>query len=68
MPLPEPRSGPVQAPREAGVGLAIPERKSDCSGVRPSWFSFAVNVCDEAEDAPDPAPLTSRHLRLSPPP
>ncbi len=68
MPLPEPRSGAVQAPRGAGVGLTIPERKSDCSGVRPSWFPFAVNVCDWAEDQPDPAPLSARHLHVPPPP
>ena len=66
MPLPEPSPAVVQAPRSAGIGLEIPERKADCSGVRPSWFPFQVNVCD-CDDAPDPEPLTGRQLRVPPP-
>jgi hypothetical protein len=66
MPYPEPRPVVVQAPRWAGVGLDIPERKADCSGVRPSWFPFAVNVC-ECCDTPDPEPLSGRQLTVPPP-
>lgn len=68
MPLPEPRPTRVQAPASAGIGLRIPPRRSDCSGVRPSWYPFQMNVCDV--DAPDPEPLTGRELRVPymPPP
>lgn len=54
----------VSAPRDAGVGLVFPERDSDCSGVRPAWFSFQVQVdaCDG--DAADPVPLTPREMRI----
>lgn len=65
MPLPEPDPVVVQSPRRAGVGLEIPERKADCSGVRPSWYPFVVNVCDV--DAPDPEPYSGRQLTLPPP-
>lgn len=67
MPLPAPRPFVVQAPRSAGIGLHIPERKADCSGVRPSWYPFQINVCDCC-DAPDPEPLTDREMRLPPAP
>jgi len=62
MTFPEYPPTPVQAPASAGIGLHIPERKSDCSGVRPSWYPFQVNVCDQ--DAPDPEPLTPREKRV----
>ena len=55
----------VQSSR--GVGLRLPLREADCSGVRPSWSPFAVNVCDEAEDWPDPVPFVGRQLRVLPP-
>jgi hypothetical protein len=67
-PLPAYPPTPVQAPKDAGIGLDIPEREADCSGVRPSWWSFAYNVCDEACDAPDPEPFTERMMRVPPPP
>lgn len=63
MPLPDFPPTVHQLPRSAGVGLRIPERKADCSGVRPSWFPFQVNVCDCCDD-PDPEPLAGRQLRL----
>jgi hypothetical protein len=63
MPLPKPSPVVVQSPRRAGVGLEIPPRQADCSGVRPSWFPFQVNVCD-CDDAPDPEPYSGRQLRL----
>jgi hypothetical protein len=44
--LPEYKAAPVQAPLNRGVGLHIKPRRSDCSGVRPSWYPFAFNVCD----------------------
>jgi hypothetical protein len=65
-PLPEYPPTRVQAPADAGVGLEIPEREADCSGVRPSWYPFQINVCDV--DAPDPAPLSGRQLHIPPPP
>jgi hypothetical protein len=66
MPLPEYPPAVVQMPRSVGVGLVIPPRRSDCSGVRPSWYPFQMNVCDV--DAPDPLPLTGRQLTIPPPP
>jgi hypothetical protein len=66
MPLPEYPPAVTYAPRWAGAGLHIPERKSDCTGVRPSWYPFVFNVCDQ--DAPDPVPWTARHFRIPPPP
>jgi hypothetical protein len=62
MPLPEYPPTPGVVPKSAGVGLRIPERKADCSGVRPSWYPFQVNVCDV--DAPDPDPLTYRQMHV----
>lgn len=64
---------PVAAPVEstpvvmsaAGVGLRIPERESDCSGVRPSWYPFQVNVCDAELDPADPD-LTGRQRSTDP--
>lgn len=55
------------APVDAGVGLEIPEREGDCSGVRPSWYPFVYNVCDWEFDPVDP-PLTSRHTTIGSPP
>lgn len=66
MPLPEYPRSRVQAPKGAGIGLRIPEREADCTGQRPSWYPFQVNVCD-CDDVPDPQPFTSRMLRLPPP-
>lgn len=66
MSLPEQRPAVVQLPRSAGVGLEIPERQADCSGVRPSWYPFQMNVCDCC-DAPDPEPYAGRQLTLPPP-
>lgn len=51
---------PVQSSQ--GIGLKIPERKSDCTGQRPSWHPFVFNVCDD--DEPDPVPFTARHLSV----
>jgi hypothetical protein len=55
------------APCDAGVGLRIPERQSDCSGIRPSWYPFVYNVCDWEFDPVDP-PLTWRQTTTDPPP
>lgn len=49
------------------VGLYIPPRESDCSGVRPSWYPFQINVCDEDCDEPDPLDFTARHLAIPEP-
>lgn len=68
MPLPEPTPTVVQAAAWAGIGLPIPPRRSDCTGARPSWYPFQKNVCDEAEDAPDPLPFAGRQLTIPPPP
>lgn len=54
-PLPVVQSG-------RGVGLRIPPRLADCSGRRPSWYPFQVNVCEV--DAPDPLALTRRHQSI----
>jgi hypothetical protein len=67
MPLPDYPPVRVQAPRRAGIGLRIAPPESDCSGVRPSWYAFAYNVCD-CDDAPDPEPFSERALRIPPPP
>jgi hypothetical protein len=54
----------VQAPRDEGIGLDIPERKSDCTGSNPSWRTFVINdpTCDH--DGPDPAEFTERQLTI----
>ena len=69
--LPDPRPVPVQAPSRAGIGLCIPPRLADCSGERPSWYPFQVNVCDvDAEDygyRSPPYDWTARHGSLPPP-
>lgn len=67
MPLPEQPPVAVQAPKDAGIGLEIPPREADCSGVRPSWYPFQVNVCD-CDDAPDPELYSGRQLTLPPAP
>lgn len=56
----QPGDVPSVAPAGLGVGLSLPGRASDCTGRHPSWYPFAVNVCDL--DDPDPAPLTAREL------
>lgn len=66
MPLQQPRPTVVQTPRWAGIGLRFPPRQSDCSGERPSWYPFQVNVCDV--DGPDSPPWTDRMFQLPPPP
>jgi hypothetical protein len=57
--------GRVSALISEGVGMALPQRRSDCSGKRPGWYPFQVNVCDE--DTPDPIPLTPRQKSIGPP-
>lgn len=66
MSLPVPKPVVVQMPRRAGIGLAIAPREADCSGVRPSWFAFQVNVCD-CDDDLDPEPYAGRQLTVPPP-
>jgi len=66
MPLPDIPPTLTHAPAWAGVGLEIPPREADCSGRRPSWFPFQVNVCD-CDDDPDPTPLSERAMRIPPP-
>lgn len=53
----------VQAHKSEGIGLKIPERDADCSGWRPSWYPFQVNVCDVDDPDIDPLP-TERHRTL----
>jgi hypothetical protein len=50
-------------PEGRGIGLQVPGRRSDCSGARPSWYPFEVNVCDV--DAPDPPAMTARERSIS---
>jgi hypothetical protein len=40
----------VQARSDEGVGLVIPPRQADCTGLRPSWWPFTFNVCDDDDD------------------
>jgi hypothetical protein len=51
-----------QASRTEGVGMEFPEREADCTGQRPAWYPFQINVCDD--DAPDPVPLTAREMSI----
>jgi len=57
----------VQAPRTEGVGLAVPPRKADCTGRRPSTYPWQIQVdaCDH--DGPDPVPLTARERSIGDP-
>lgn len=57
----------VSALASGGIGLSIPERRSDCTGRHPSWHPFQVEVGACENDAPDPVPLTARHLSIGPP-
>lgn len=54
---------PVQSAE--GVGLYIPPRQSDCTGLHPSWRPIVLNVCDQ--DDPDPLPLSGRQLEVPAP-
>lgn len=47
-----------------GVGLVIPERRSDCTGQRPSWYPFQIQVDLCEGDSPDPPELSDRHFRI----
>lgn len=49
----------------ATVGLAFPERRADCTGQHPSWYPFAVNVCDGEQDPAD-LDLKGRQLTTDP--
>jgi len=57
----------VSASASEGIGLSIPERRSDCTGQHPSWYPFQNQVDACEGDAPDPVPLTARHLSIGPP-
>lgn len=57
----------IQAPADEGAGIAFPRRLSDCTGKRPSWYPFQINVCDQDEPDIDPLP-TDRHRELPPAP
>lgn len=52
-----------QEPADRGVGLEIPDRESDCTGKRPSWYPFQINVCDDDAEDFDPLP-TERHRTI----
>ena len=54
----------VSAPRNEGIGLTIPERKADCTGRRPEWFPFQIQVDACEGDAPDPVPITAREQSI----
>lgn len=60
-----PESDPVPADR--GIGLEIPPRKADCTGVRPSWYPFVRNVCDWELD-PEDRDLWWREMTTDPAP
>lgn len=55
----------ASVPASAGIGLVIPERRSDCSGIRPAWYPFQMNVCDGELDPADPD-LTGRQRSTDP--
>jgi hypothetical protein len=67
------RPGAIAVPTEpvdpvqtaAGIGLEFPVRESDCSGHRPAWYPFSVNVCDGEFDPADPD-LTGRQMSTDP--
>lgn len=64
-PLALPAYQPTVTQTAAGVRLRVPERRSDCSGVRPSWYPFQINVCDAELDPADPD-LTPRQMTTDP--
>lgn len=65
-PLALPVYPPAEVQSNRGIGLAIPVREADCSGVRPAWYPFQVNVCDWEFDPVDPD-LTWREMTTDPP-
>lgn len=58
-----------QAPASQGVGIQLPERRSDFTGKRPSWYPFQISQEGEDTDSPDFDPLpTDRHRTIPPAP
>lgn len=60
-PLALPVYPPSAVQSNRGIGLVIPPREADCSGVRPPWYPFQRNVCDWEFDPEDPD-LTPRMM------
>lgn len=58
----------VSAPADEGVGLIFPERESDYTGTRPSWYPFQIECVGAEDDDADPEALTSRERELPDPP
>ena len=49
---------------KGSVDIKFPERKSDATGQRPSWFPFGINSVADDNDAADPIPLTKRERSI----
>ena len=45
-PLALPVYQPAAVQSRQGIGLRFPPRTSDCTGLRPAWYPFQMNVCD----------------------
>jgi hypothetical protein len=54
----------IGARRSDSVGLCFPPKSSDCSGVRPEWFPFQIQVDACENDGPDPVELTARERSI----
>lgn len=54
----------ISARRSEGVGMVFPVRDSDCSGVRPGWFPFQIQVDACENDGPDPVDMTARERSI----
>ena len=52
-----------------GAGYDLPERDSDCTGTRPAWYPFQIEVeaCNE-DEAPLEFPENARGTAIPTPP
>ena len=65
-PLALPVYPPAVVQSNQGIGLRFQPRTSDCTGLRPQWYPFQVNVCDWEFD-PFDRDLTWREMTTEPP-
>ena len=62
-PLGAPTPSRVSAPMTAGVGLQLPDREPDPTGLPPA-AAFQTEAADPSDEPPIWEPLSSRSLRL----
>jgi hypothetical protein len=68
MPLPDPQPVIVQAPKSAGIGLRFNFARLAAPSWPVDWWQRNYDTMLLDPDEPGPLPLTSRQMRLPPPP